>query len=131
MDRNPTDYSPTAPRPARLVPLEHDGGRLVPSDSEEYRHDCECRYVLDRMPDKYARNLWLYGNSKGVRDTLGRIDESMIGQDEPRRNIAKKRGLAAAERIREGAMAIATARRAKRAPTKSAPEIAPGAVHGP
>lgn len=35
-------------------------GRMVPSDSEDWRHLCEARTVL-AMPTKAARNAYLWG----------------------------------------------------------------------
>ncbi len=95
----------------RTVTLEV--GTEASNFSEAYRHECECRYVLDRLPDKWARNKWLYGNPNGVRDATGRINEAMVR----RPSIGAARGLAAAERIRAGVMQIVEARkRGKAAP---------------
>lgn len=49
-------------------------GQPVDTYSEEWRHECECRHILG-LPDQYARNDLLAG-------------------------ITKRRGSAAAERIR-------------------------------
>jgi len=35
--------------------------RMVDSFSEEWRHECECRWMLDRKPDPIQMNLYLYG----------------------------------------------------------------------
>ena len=83
-------------------------GQPVDTASEEWRHECECRFVLDCFPDKYARNNRLYGQPEGIRDNMGRNNESLIRP----KSIAAMRGAAAADRIREGAMAIAANRRA-------------------
>jgi len=85
-------------------------GQPVDTSSEDWRHECECRHVLDGFPDKSSRNMWLYGDPDGVRDAMGRIVEDRV----QKKSVAHIRGIAAADRIREGAIAIANARKAAR-----------------
>lgn len=61
----------------------HDG-RVVMSDSEEWRHECEARTII-AMPGTAARRAFL----RGKIDESGRISGGIL----------QKRGLAAVERL--------------------------------
>lgn len=61
-------------------------GREAPSDSEEWRAECEAKWVLD-LPSKAARHDFVYGP---------------VGQDGIRRGgVAKRRGMEAAKRLEQ------------------------------
>ena len=72
---------------------EFTGQPVTDTTSEEWRHECECRYVLDCMPDKITRQRYLYG-------------EMDLGATVKRRGIAQIRGKAEADRIRDGVLKL-------------------------
>lgn len=74
--------------------------------SEAWRHECECRYVLDGLHSRESRNRWLYGSSDGARPADGNF---------PRGCVAKIRGVEAADRIKAGVLAIIKSRKARAA----------------
>lgn len=73
-------------------------GREVPSDSEEWRAECEARHILN-MPSKADRRDFVYGP---------------IGQDGIRRGgVARKRGMEAAQRLEESVRRLHSIMRAR------------------
>ncbi len=38
-------------------------GREVDTSSEEWRHECECRWLLNERPSRREKHLYLYGVS--------------------------------------------------------------------
>ncbi|WP_159711599.1 DUF7696 family protein, partial [Geminicoccus flavidas] len=75
--------------------------------SEAWRHECECRYVLDGLHSRESRNRWLYGNPDGERPP--------DGVSFPKGCVAKIRGVEAADRIKAGVLAIIKSRKARAA----------------
>lgn len=77
--------------------------------SEAWRHECECRYVLDGLHSRESRNRWLYGNDDGKDRNYG------PGSTNSQKCIAAKRGVEAADRIKAGVLAIIQSRKARAA----------------
>lgn len=80
-------------------------GRQVSNYSEEYRHECEARAVLD-MPTLAQRRAYLYG-------TLNKWNKYAGG-------ISQRRGQDALKRMEDTMMAIHRQRLAKRAANDNA-----------
>ncbi|WP_191058449.1 DUF7696 family protein [Geminicoccus harenae] len=74
--------------------------------SEAWRHECECRYVLDGLHSKESRNRWLYGSPDGAQPADGNF---------PRGCVAKIRGVEAADRIKAGVLDIIQSRKTRAA----------------
>ncbi len=72
----------------------------VDMDSEAWRHECECRYVLDGLHSRESRNRWLYGNDDGKDRNYG------PGSTNSKKCVAAKRGVEAADRIKADVLAI-------------------------
>lgn len=72
----------------------HDG-RLVTSDSEEWRHECEARAIM-RLPSLSARRICLYGELDERGNRSG--------------GILQKRGQAAVTRLEKTIKALWNAR---------------------
>ena len=70
----------------------------VASDSEAWRFECECRWILDGMSTREQRNDYLDGEI----DHSGKLT---------RKGVKHQRGDAAVERIRAGVYALIAARR--------------------
>ena len=66
------------PPDARLVRLELDG-RLVRSDSEAHRHECECRHVLGMLKVRGAATEFIARVRKRRGEQAGKrlFDDSM------------------------------------------------------
>lgn len=67
----------------------------VAGDSEDWRHECECRYVLDGMPSREHRNAYLNGETRDGKFQRG---------------VKQIRGEAATERLRIDVLALAALR---------------------
>lgn len=82
-------------------------GREVDSTSEEWRHECECRWLLERKPTRNQKHLYLYGvidraqlmtwDSKTGRQML-RDEHRDLWMKGPK-PLMHYRGLAGADRI--------------------------------
>lgn len=81
-------------------------GREVDTESEEWRHECECRWLLRAKPTRTEKHVWLYG----VRDRSMVVrHDPATGQDVYLENwrqitgglksIASVRNLASADRM--------------------------------
>lgn len=66
--------------------FSHLLGRDVDTDSEEWRHETECRWLLRAKPTRSAKHLHLYGVQD--RDTLFRFNQA-TGQMELREDYRK------------------------------------------
>jgi hypothetical protein len=96
-------------------------GEEIDRSSEQFRHECECRWLLDKKPSRADKHLWLYGvrdraqlfdfNPKTGRDELSDDWKKRIVSDTP--PVIVHRGLAAADRILEDARRIYEARQRK------------------
>lgn len=80
------------------MPLAYSilAGREVDTASEEWRRDCEARYIL-AMPDRQARNEHLLGRRE--MQANGAVKQTVKG-------IAQHRGEAAAESVKADCMHI-------------------------
>ncbi len=76
----------------------HLAGREVPTDSEEWRHECEVATVLALSPSQYARFFDGWTNAEGRRD----------------RSLAEMRGPEAVERLKADVVRLDELRRAAR-----------------
>lgn len=82
-----------------LHPVTLVDGRVVSSYSEDWRHECECRAILN-MPTLLARREWLYG----------RMETNQFGKTRPVGGLLQKRGEDAVKRIEATMMALWRAR---------------------
>ena len=81
--------------------------RMVDSYSEEWRHECECRWLLYEKSDPIQLNLYLYGveNRSQVvaKDTTGQDrlipDHARLWKDLKSKPLAAYRGLQNADRV--------------------------------
>lgn len=88
-------------------------GREVDSYSEEWRHECECRWLLTAKPTRTDKHMHLYGvpdrrmlfryNPRTGKDELSDDHASRWENKFP---LMKMRGLAAADRILEDARTL-------------------------
>lgn len=90
-------------------------GRDVDTYSEEWRHECECRWLLEAKPTKSQKHLHLYGVAD--REMLFEYDPKSgrpkLADDHAKRwvirfPLMKARGIAAADRILEDAKRLYT-----------------------
>ncbi len=44
-----------------VKPVTLHDGRVVDSSSEDWRHECEARWILDKLPSRDARRCYLRG----------------------------------------------------------------------
>jgi hypothetical protein len=93
-----------------MKPNEHQvrlaDGREVSNYSEEYRHECECRWLLEAKPTRREKHLHLYGVPD--RDMLfeysPKTGRPELAEDHAKRwqikfPLMKVRGIDAADRI--------------------------------
>lgn len=81
-------------------------GEEISTDSEQHRHECECRWLLTHKPTRQDKHLYLYGvhdrerlmgyNKTGQR---GLADDYTKRWDGLTRPLLHNRGLAAVDRI--------------------------------
>lgn len=80
-------------------------GREVDTNSEEWRHECECVWLLKNKPGRSQKHLYLYGvpdrsqivaRDKDGREVLRENAKTIWGRNKP---LATHRGLEAADRI--------------------------------
>lgn len=101
------------------MPISEFDGRELASDGEEHRHECEVRWVLDKLTTSEARHRHVFGAQH--RDDLFRFDQStgkMVPRDDrkpDRMSIYAWRGLEAADRIMNDAIKLHELRKARRA----------------
>lgn len=77
-------------------------GREVDDSSEEWRHECECRWLLDHKQNRSQKHLWLYGvkdRSIVVNLITGVLRDNYKDLLGAKKNILTARGLAAADKI--------------------------------
>ena len=86
----------------KVMVWSHLAGREVPRDSEEWRHECECRWVL-ALPTKQARLRYLYGTQE--IDSAGRTTFAK-GIAQIRSGGNEARGKATADRIKADCMRL-------------------------
>lgn len=77
-------------------------GREVANNSEEWRHECECRWVLG-LPTKAARLRYLYGASEV--DAKGQV-KFWKGIAQVRGGGNEARGMAVADKIKADCMRL-------------------------
>lgn len=82
------------------MPMSELTGTEVASDSEAWRHECECRWVLDGMADREQRNAYLDGET----DYAGKLT---------RKGVKHQRGEEAVERIRRDVYRLIELRRTR------------------
>lgn len=70
------------------LPVSDITGLPVDTSSEAWRFECECRWILDHLPNKFERREYL-------------------------ESLETKRGKPAADRLRDGMMKICQARKAR------------------
>lgn len=69
------------------MPISEFTGKEVPNTSEEWRHECECRWLLDGFKDRDARNLYLDGGmvdskfKRGVKQARGEAAVNVLRAD--------------------------------------------------
>lgn len=100
-------------RPGEHPVTLHDG-REVSSYSDDWRHECECRWLLVHKPTRTEKHLWLYGvpdrrrimqdDGKTLRDDWKTLTQV--------KSITHVRGLTAADRILADARKIYEAEQA-------------------
>lgn len=76
-------------------------GREVDCGSEEWRHECECKWMLANKPTRSTKHLWLYGtyDRKHVVSHTGKLRDDWKLMATEKSSILHKRGLAAADRM--------------------------------
>jgi len=79
-------------------------GKHVHRASEEWRHECLCLHVLDVLPDRDARNEFLYGRKELQQNGTTKVVS---------KGIAGFHSQAEADRIRDDCMRIHKYRQAK------------------
>lgn len=77
-------------------------GQPVDSWGEDWRHECEARFILDRLQSRDQRRKYLNCNERD--ESTGRF----------RKGIAQMRGQAEADRLHATVMKIVEARKQKR-----------------
>jgi len=103
-------------------------GQDVDTWSEEWRHCCECRWLLVNKPTRSLKHLWLYGvddraklfrwNAKSGKKELRDDLKELWGKDDrgrPIKPIMAWRGLDAADRMLADAKKIYDHQQAKAA----------------
>lgn len=93
-------------------------GREVSNYSEEWRHECECRWLLDNKPTKSLKHLHLYGVDDRSRlfDFDSKTGQTVLAPDHAKRwtvqgkPLMHWRGLAGADRVLADAKRIYEAR---------------------
>ena len=88
----------------------HLAGHEVDGSSEEWRFECECRWLLNNKPTRSTKHLYLYGVSNRTElMTHDKDGKEVLREDyrtrwpEKTRPLMHHRGLAGADRILDGA----------------------------
>jgi hypothetical protein len=92
----------------------HLAGRDVDTASEDWRHECECRWLLSHKPTRHDKHMYLYGVPDRERlmafnRTTGKFGladdhtKRWVGSDKP---LMHNRGLEAVDRLLADARTI-------------------------
>ena len=92
--------------------------RMVDSFSEEWRHECECRWLLDHKPNPIQMNLYLYGveNRSQVveKDATGKDrlipEHARFWKDPKTKPLTAHRGLQNADQLLNDVLRLKTMR---------------------
>jgi hypothetical protein len=82
-------------------------GAQCDTESEDWRHECECRWLIQNKPDSSALHLYLYGVEQRARvitrDTSGQErllpEHARLWNDPKTKPLTAYRGLQAADRL--------------------------------
>lgn len=79
----------------------HLAGAEVDTSSEEWRHECECQWLLTAKPTKSQKHMHLYGVPDRAKlfTVNPRTGQSEISKDASNKSLMKFRSLEAADRI--------------------------------
>jgi hypothetical protein len=88
--------------------------RPCDSYSEEWRHECECRWLLKEKPDPIQLNLYLYGvenrDQVVTKDAAGKdrlvADHARLWKDPKTKPLSAYRGLHQTDQIREDVLKL-------------------------
>ena len=81
--------------------------RMCDSHSEEWRHECECRWLLIQKSDPVQLNLYLYGvenrSEVVIKDASGQErlmpEQSRLWKDPKTKPLSAHRGLKSADKL--------------------------------
>lgn len=84
----------------------HLAGRDVDTSSEEWRHECECRWMLTAKPTKSEKHIYIYGVPDRAKlfEHDPKTGQYVLAEDHRKRWVIPKplmfwRGIEAADRI--------------------------------
>ena len=88
--------------------------QVCDSFSEEWRHECECRRLLQEQPEPIQLNLYLYGvesrDKVVTKDVAGKdrliADYARLWKDPKTKPLSAYRGLQQTDKIREDVLKL-------------------------